>query len=105
MARTSPRRDRRWEGTDQIRVEIHAKASDRYKVANCVQAQPDFYGFRRLAHGKVISVTVLRIRPETSGAHEAVEGGPRHARELGDGGLGDAQLKEAPDFVLLAVEP
>ena len=28
-----------------------------------------------------------------------------HAGDLGDGGLGDAQLKEAPDVVLLAVEP
>ena len=47
----------------------------------------------------------LRPRPESSGAHEAVERGPGHARELGDGGLRDAQLKEAPDLVLLAVEP
>ena len=35
------------------------KGSDRYKVANCIQAQPVFYGFARLAHGKVISVSVL----------------------------------------------
>ena len=47
----------------------------------------------------------LRPRPESSGAHEAVEGGPGHARELGDGGLQDAQIEEAPDLVLLAVEP
>ena len=47
----------------------------------------------------------LRTRPETSGAHEAVQGGPGHARQLGDGGLRDAQLEEAPDLVLLAVEP
>ena len=47
----------------------------------------------------------LRRRPEASGAHEAVEGGPGHAGDLGDGGLGDAELEEAPDFVLLAVEP
>ena len=47
----------------------------------------------------------LRPRPEASGAHEAVQRGPGHARELGDGGLRDAQLEEAPDLVLLAVEP
>ena len=47
----------------------------------------------------------LRRRSEASGAHEAVEGGPGHAGDLGDGGLGDAQLEEAADLVLLAVEP
>ena len=47
----------------------------------------------------------LRPRPEPSGVHEAVQGGPGHARELGDGGLRDPQLEEAPDLVLLAVEP
>ena len=47
----------------------------------------------------------LRPRPESPGAHEAVEGGPGHAGELGDGGLRDAQLEEAADLVLLAVEP
>ena len=47
----------------------------------------------------------LRPRPEASGAHEAVQGGPGHARELGDGGFRDAQLEEAPDLVLVAVEP
>ena len=46
----------------------------------------------------------LRARPEPAGSHEAVKGGPGHARELGDGRLGHAQLEEAPDFVLLAVE-
>ena len=35
------------------------KESDRYKVANCAHAQPVFYVFARLAHGKVISVSVL----------------------------------------------
>ena len=35
--------------------------SDRYKVANCTQTQPAFYGFLRLARGKVISVTVLTV--------------------------------------------
>ena len=47
----------------------------------------------------------LRVRLEPSGAHEAVEGSTGHARELGDGGLGNAQLEEAPDVVLLATEP
>ena len=48
----------------------------------------------------------LRSRSETSGAHEAVEGRTGHARDLGNGGLGDAQLEEtAADVVLLAVEP
>ena len=51
------------------------------------------------------SVQNYTLRPETSGAHEAVQGGPGHARELGDGGLRDPQLEEAPDLVLLAVEP
>ena len=46
----------------------------------------------------------LRARLESSGPHEAVEGRTGHARELGDGGLGNAQLEEAPDVVLLAVE-
>ena len=35
------------------------KDSARYKVANCIQAQPVFSGFARLAHGKVIFVSVL----------------------------------------------
>ena len=47
----------------------------------------------------------LKTRPETSGSHEAVQGGPGHARELGDRGLRDAQLEEAADLILLAVEP
>ena len=34
---------------------------------------------------------------DPSGVHEAVESGPGHARELGDGGLRDAELEEAPD--------
>ena len=46
----------------------------------------------------------LRARLEPSGSHEAVEGGTGHAGDLGDGGLGDAQLEETPDVVLLAVE-
>ena len=41
-------------------VEIHAKDSDRYKVAKCIQAEPVFCGFGRSAHSKVISVSVLR---------------------------------------------
>ena len=45
-----------------------------------------------------------RARLEPSGAHEAVEGGTGHAGDLGDGGLGDAQLEDTPDVVLLAVE-
>ena len=32
---------------------------DRYKVANCTQAQPVFCGLARLSHGKVISVSAL----------------------------------------------
>ena len=36
-----------------------AKDSDRYKVANCTQAQPVVGGLARVAHGKVISVSVL----------------------------------------------
>ena len=40
----------------------------------------------------------LRARLEPSGPHEAVEGSTGHARELGDGGLGNAQLEEATVF-------
>ena len=39
---------------------VRRKDSDRYKSANCAQTRPVFYGFLRLARGKVISVTVLR---------------------------------------------
>ena len=46
----------------------------------------------------------LRARLESSGAHEAVEGRTGDAGELGDGGFGNAQIEEAPDVVLLAVE-
>ena len=46
----------------------------------------------------------LRTRLEPLGAHEALEGSMRHASVFSDGGLGNAQLKEAPDVVLLAVE-
>ncbi len=46
----------------------------------------------------------LRARLEPSGSHEAIESRPGHAGDLGDGGLGDAQLEETPDVVLLAVE-
>ena len=38
---------------------------------------------------------LVQARPEPSGGHEAVERGPGHARELGDGGLRDAQLEES----------
>ena len=38
---------------------LTVKDSARYKVANCIQAQPVFSGFARLAHGKVIFVSVL----------------------------------------------
>ena len=59
----------------------------------------------RVPTRSVRKYTLLRRRPEASGAREAVEGGSGHAGELGDGGLGDAELEEAPDVVLLAVEP
>ena len=58
----------------------------------------------RVPTRSVLTYTLTR-RPEASGAHEAVEGGPGHAGDLGDGGLGDTQLEEAADLVLLAVEP
>ena len=67
---------------------------------------------RSLAHCHTVQCTKLnragpgRIRDfrhrlltagrEPSGAHEAVEGGMGHAGDLGDGGLGNAQLEEAP---------
>ena len=37
------------------------KDSGRYKVANCTQAQPVFYGFAGLPDGKVILVSVLTV--------------------------------------------
>ena len=39
-----------------------SKDSGRYKVANCTQAQPVFYGFAGLPDGKVILVSVLSGR-------------------------------------------
>ena len=59
---------------------------------------------RRVLTRFVLKYT-LRAQAEPSGAHEAVEGGTGHARDLGDGGLGNAQFEEAPDIVLLAIEP
>ena len=38
-----------------------SKDSGRYKVANCTQAQPVFYGFAGLPDGKVILVSVLTL--------------------------------------------
>ena len=40
--------------------------SDRYKVANCTQAQPVDCRSARVAHGKVIPVSVLTDRPPVS---------------------------------------
>ena len=39
----------------------YIKDSGRYKVANCTQAQPVFYGFAGLPDGKVILVSVLSL--------------------------------------------
>ena len=51
------RRTRRlWRGTSD-----RSKDSDRYKVANCTQAQPVFCGMARSARGKVILVSVLSV--------------------------------------------
>ena len=70
---------------DQIRAEIHGKDSARYKVANCIQAQPVFSGFARLAHGKVIFVSVLRAQLKPSSAPEPASraAGDRRRRETG----------------------
>ena len=46
----------------------------------------------------------LSVRPEILGAYEATEGRTGDARDVGDCGLGHAQLEEARDFILLAVE-
>ena len=54
---------------------------------------------------RFVQKCTLRARLEPSGPHEAVEGRTGDAGELGDGGLGNAQIEEAPDVVLLAVEP
>ena len=40
--------------------DFDAKDSDRYKVANCTQAQPFVCGLVRVPHGKIIFVTLLR---------------------------------------------
>ena len=40
---------------------MQAKDSDRYKVANYTQAQPVVCGLVRVAHDKVISVSVLSV--------------------------------------------
>ena len=77
---------RPYKGTDQIRVEIHAKDSGRYKVANCIQAQSVFYGFARWAHGKVISVSVLRP------AHLEL-GGVELQHEFGRGGVSGGERR------------
>ena len=37
------------------------KDSDRYKVANCTQAQPFLCGLVRVPHGKIISVSLLSV--------------------------------------------
>ena len=49
------------------RVGLASKGSVRYKVANCTRAQPVFHRFGRLAHGKVISVSVLSVSGCTDG--------------------------------------
>ena len=49
------------------------KDSGRYKVANCTQAQPVFYGFAGLPDGKVILVSVLRVRMLTRIMREGVD--------------------------------
>ena len=51
----------------------YAKDSARYKVANCIQAQPVFSGFARLAHGKVIFVSVLTFWQVTDVAKNGKE--------------------------------
>ena len=61
-------------------------------------------GLHRVPTTFVLKYT-LTAQPEPSGGHEAVEGGAGHARDLGDRGLGHAQLEEVTDFMLLAVEP
>lgn len=43
----------------------------------------------------------MQIRAHAS----AVERGTGHAGDLGDGGLGHAQLEEVTDVVFLAIEP
>ena len=52
--------------------------------------------------GQATEVAISRIRGIVDARRE--EGGPGHARELGDGGLRDGQLEEAADLIL-AVEP
>ena len=66
------------------------KDSDRYKVANCARAQPVFYRFGRLTHGKVISVSVL-TRPLHRG--QSVVGFPA---------CGDTPRESVASFALLA---
>ena len=44
-----------------LSLPANPKDSGRYKVANCTQAQPVFYGFAGLPDGKVILVSVLTV--------------------------------------------
>ena len=52
--------------TQRLRQRLCRKDSGRYKVANCTQAQPVFYGFAGLPDGKVILVSVLSTRSSGS---------------------------------------
>ena len=49
---------------------VDTKDSGRYKVANCTQAQPVFYGFAGLPDGKVILVSVLTLTRVTIAGRE-----------------------------------
>ena len=46
--------DRLGQAHPAIRIVNLHQDSDRYKLANCTQTRPVFYGFLRLARGKVI---------------------------------------------------
>ena len=93
-------------GPDQSQnagVATSAGSAGRSGSAPSAPVQPPL-SFKRVPTRFVQKYT-LRARLESSGSHEAVEGRPGHARELGDGGLGHAQLEEAQDVVLLPGEP
>ena len=59
-------------GTDNIRVEIHAKDTDENYLAVWQARETVENGLRLGVVGNLISTTVLRTRPEPPRTHEAV---------------------------------
>ena len=88
-----------------LRELLHSEAQERRKLIETLRGQWKLLFVVGRVPTRFVSKYTLRRGPETSGGHEAVEGTPGHAGDLGDSRLGDTQLEEAADLVLLAVEP